>query len=587
MSPYRAPVADLEFLLRDVFAIEELFAFPDFRHVDWDIARGVLTESARFAEQQLAPANSIGDRHGAVLHNGRIELPEVFQTAWDAFCRDGWLGLDLPHEYGGQALPRVLQAAFAEIINGACISFCMLPLMSRAGARLLLAHAESAVVDQFVPGLASGDTTATICISEPQAGSDVGRIQTRATPVGDGTFRITGTKIWISYGDHELTPQIAHMVLARTADAPAGTRGISLFLVPKLWPADGRESMQRNGVAVRSIEHKMGLKASPTCVLEFDDALAYPIGAEGRGLKSLFTMVNTMRLEVAVQGVAIAGAATAAALRYATERRQGGPVDEAPVPIVEHPDVRRMLLTMCARTEGLRALTLEAARQLDLAEHAADANDREKAEALSGWLLPICKACASDAGTDVSNLALQVHGGFGYVHETGIEQYVRDARVGSIYEGTNGIQALDLVSRKLVGDGGQRMTLFVQCVREALAANASVIELESIHAALTDALETFERCTRFMMHSSRSERDRAAAATPFLQLTGLLGSAWMWLRMAAAANTDSRLHQHKRRTAAFFAEQLAPESSWLEAQVLAGAASMDAFPDNTLSALAE
>jgi alkylation response protein AidB-like acyl-CoA dehydrogenase len=581
MSHYHAPVSDLKFLLRNVLQIEELFALKDFAHADWDIARAVLAEGARFAEQQLAPANAVGDLEGARLQDGHILLPEIYQRVWDRLRRDGWIGLDMPQKHGGQALPRLLQAAFAEMTNGACVSFCMLPLMSRAAVRLLLEHATPTLIEQFVPALVSGDTAATICISESQAGSDVGRLQTRAVPVGDGTFRVTGSKIWISYGDHELTSQIVHMVLARTPDAEPGTRGTSLFLVPKFRTNDS--PARANGVRVQSIEHKMGLKASPTCVLEFDDAMAWPVGPQGRGLVSLFTMVNTMRLEVALQGVAIAGAATAQALRYATERRQGGPVDKPPVAIIRHPDVRRMLLTMRARTEGLRALTLEAARQLDLAEHDSDVDRRRDAGTLADWLLPICKACATDAGTEVSNLCVQVFGGYGYVHETGVEQYVRDARVGSIYEGTNGIQALDLVSRKLIRDDGRRFQLFVGRIRTDLTYEVNHPQVESIHRALTTGLATLERCAQYLLQPSLNPRDSAAAATPFLKMAGLIGSGWMWLRMAAAATGESALHQNKRNTAHFFAQQLLPEADWLERQIFAGTDNLDAVADDVFS----
>ncbi len=578
MSHYRAPLADLHFLLEDILQIEELFTLPDFAHADTEVAHAVLREGARFAEQTLAPANAISDLEGARLKDSRILLPEIFEQVWDTLRRDGWLGIDLPTQYGGQALPRLLQAAFAEMTNGACMSFCMLPLMSRAAARLLLKHATADLIDEFVPALVSGETTATICISEPQAGSDVGRIQTRAIPVGDGSFRLTGGKIWISYGDHGLTKQIAHMVLARTPEAAPGTRGTSLFLVPKRCT---NESPSRpNGVRVQSIEHKMGLKGSPTCVLEFDHALAWPVGPEGRGLISLFTMVNTMRLEVALQGVAIAGAATAQALRYATERCQGGPSDAAPIAIIRHPDVRRMLLTMRARTEGLRALTLEAARQLDLSEHHPDPEQRRTAGTLADWLLPICKACATEAGSEVSNLCMQVHGGYGYVRETGVEQYVRDVRVGAIYEGTNGIQALDLVSRKLIRDGGQRLQLFIERIRSDLSRTVGCQDAASIHRALTTGLEGLERCAHYLLRPSLEPRDSAAAATPFLKLAGLVGCGWMWLRMAAAANGDSVLHQNKRNTAAFFAQHLMPESDWLERQIFAGAKNLDAVPDD-------
>ena len=581
MSRYRAPLPELQFLLRDVLRIEDLFAMSDFAHADWDVALGVLTEGARFAEQQLAPANSIGDLEGARLQDGHVLLPDIYHDAWDSYCRDGWLGLDLPQEHGGQALPRLLQAAFAEMTNGACVSFCMLPVALRAAARLLLDHATQELIEQFVPALLTGESAATICISEPQAGSDVGRIKTRATPAGDGSFRVSGNKTWISYGDHDLTSQIAHMVLARTPGAAPGTRGTSLFLVPKICRAES--TPQRNGVHVQSIEHKMGLHASPTCVLEFDEATAWMVGPEGRGLASLFTMVNTMRLEVAIQGVAIAGAATAQAFRYATERRQGGPSDAPPLAIIRHPDVRRMLLTMRARTGGLRALTLEAARQLDIAEHDTDPDRRGKAGMLADWLLPVCKACATDAATEVTNLCVQVHGGYGYVHETGVEQYVRDARVGSIYEGTNGIQALDLVSRKLIRDNGERLQLFIDLIREDLAREANNTQLETLHHALKAGLENLERCAQYLLQPGLDLRDSSAGATAFLKLAGLVGSGWMWLRMASVSNSDSALHQNKRSSARFYALHLMPEADWLERQIHAGADCLDAVPDGVFS----
>ena len=584
MTRYHAPVADLEFLLGDVLAIEELLTLPEFADADWMSVRNVLSEGARFAEEILAPINAEADRQGASISQGAVSVPAVFKPAWQAISRDGWLGLDLPVEYRGQALPRLLQAAFAEMTNGACVSFCMLSLMSRAAARLLIEHASDDLVAAFVPDLIAGETSATICISEPQAGSDVGRIQSRAVPAEDGTYRLTGTKIWISFGDHDLTDQIAHMVLARTGDA-VGTRGISLFLVPKFrLPLAGQEprtSPERNTVIAQSLEQKMGLHASPTCVLDFDNAQAFCIGEQGRGLNSLFTMVNTMRLEVALQGVAIAGAATDAAYNYAQQRSQGGRPDEPPLPIIRHPDVRRTLLTMRARTEGLRALTLEAARQLDLSEHAPDEKIRAEAEALSSWLLPICKAAATDGGSEVSNLAIQVHGGYGYVQETGIEQYVRDARVGSIYEGTNGIQALDLVTRKLVADQGRRRQIFVEQINETLIRTERKTELEQIGSAVTSLLTSFERCSDALLQSTLGERDQAAGATPYLRLAALLGCAWMWLRMADAASSDVELHRRKHHTAKFFAVQLAPEGQWLESQVLAGAATVDGLLEDS------
>ena len=576
VGSYRAPLADLEFLLQKVMPTQQLLELPAFAHVDRDDVTAVLEQGARFSEEVLAPANFAGDAVGSRIDGHRVVLPDAYHNAWARYVEDGWLGLDLPQAFGGQGLPRMLQAGFAEMANGACLAFCMLPLMCRAGARLLREHAAPEIVARFVPKLTAGEWAATICISEPQAGSDVGRIQARAEPEDDGTYRLSGNKIWISYGDHELTPQIAHLVLARTPGAPPGTRGLSLFLVPKRrLAADGRPA-EANAVRALSIEHKMGLKASPTCVMEFDRALAYRIGPAGRGLRCMFTMVNTMRLEVAIQGHALGGAATARAIDYATERRQGGDPDQQPVPIIEHPDVQRMLLTMRAKTEAARGLALEAALQLDLAEHAVDESRRLDAAALAGWLLPICKAYGTDTGFEVTNLAVQVFGGYGYVTETGIEQYVRDLRVSAIYEGTNGIQALDLVLRKLLKDGGERLGLFLGRIRSDLDRHASEKKLDEIRDGLIDAVETLERCSRTLLQKAAEPRPAAAAATPYLRLAGLVGYGWMWLRMAAAATGRSPLHKEKRLVARFFARHLMPEALTLEAQILAAAAELEA-----------
>jgi 3-(methylthio)propanoyl-CoA dehydrogenase len=443
MTTYFAPTEDLAFLLTEVLELDRLRALPPFAALDAGIVKSVLAEGARFSQDVLSPINAPGDRVGSSLIDGKVQYPPGFADAFARYAADGWLGMDLPESVGGHGLPRVLQAAFAEMTNGANLAFGMLPVTIRAAARLLLAHGAASLVDKFVPAMVKGDCAATIVISEPQAGSDVGRIRALAVPQGDGSYRLSGTKCFISNADNDFSPQIAHVVLARTPGAAAGTRGISLFLVPKY--VDGPAGQHRNGVQVLRVEHKMGLKASPTRVLEFTDAHALRIGSEGRGPSAIFAMVNTMRLEVAVQGVAIGAAAMSRAIRYSFERIQGGPADQPAQPIIRHPDVVRMLLTMRARTEALRALTLEAALQLDLGEHESDDERRRSALGFAQWLLPICKAYASDLGFETANASLQVFGGYGYITETGVEQYVRDVRVAAIYEGTNGIQAIDLV----------------------------------------------------------------------------------------------------------------------------------------------
>ncbi len=580
---YRAPVEDLQFLIGDVLGGRELFALEAFRHADFEVVASVLAEGARLAADVIEPINQPGDRAGARIENGSVLTAPGFREAYARYVGDGWPGLDMPLEYGGQGLPRMLQAAFAEMVNGACLSFAMLPLTCRASARLLAEHAPTAIAAIYVPKLAAGEWGATICISESQAGSDVGRIQTLATPADDGSYRLSGSKIFITYGDQDLTEQICHMVLARTPGAPAGTRGISLFLVPKRLITAGGGLGAHNGMRALRLEHKMGLKASPTCVMQYEGCVAYRIGELHRGLNAMFTMVNTMRLEVALQGVAIGGAATRRALQYATERPQGGDPERAPVVISEHPDVRRMLLLMRARIEPLRALLLETARNLDLAAAAPDATTRAAAAALAEWLLPIGKACGADAGFEVANLAVQIFGGHGYVSDAGVEQYVRDIRVASIYEGTNGIQALDLVTRRLGRDSSKRFDVFASRIHADLERLAGSPELGQIHAAVHDGLTRLERCTQRMVElNAGSPRDAAAGATPYLRLAGLVACGWMWLRMASAASGNTDFARGKRIAAVFFAEQLMPEAAVLETQACLGAATLDALAPEAL-----
>jgi len=576
---YHTPLADIESLLVDVLRVGELKSLPQFAHLDDETVRTVLAQGARFAEQVLSPINGPGDLETARLVDGEVRYPRGFAEAYARYAADGWLGLDMPERVGGQGLPRVLQVAFAEMSNGANLAFSMLPVTIRAAARLLLEHGSPEIVQRFVPGLVDGSCAATIVISEPQAGSDVGRTQSIAVPQSDGSYRLSGTKVFISNGDHELAPQIVHMVLARTPGAAAGTRGLSLFLVPKFC-GEGA-ARRRNAARVVRIEHKMGLKASPTCVLEFTDAEAIHIGREGRGLQAMFAMVNTMRLEVAVQGVGIAGAATGRALRYAAERLQGGAPEQKPSAIMVHPDVRRMLLTMRARTGALRGLVYEAALALDRGE----AGDAE-ALAFSQWLLPICKAYGTDTALDVANLAVQVFGGYGYVTDSGVEQYVRDVRVAAIYEGTNGIQAIDLVVRKLAGDGGARLRQYVARMRDDIRCASGEPALAGIREATADGARLLEEVSERLLarDGGMSAADLEAGAVAYLRLAGVVGGAWAWLRIAATSSGQGAEHRLNRSTAEFYARLLSPEAQLHAAQCLAGAAVTELDDDQWLAA---
>ena len=555
---YTAPLEDSLFILEQVMDWEKLFELPAYRHADGNLARAVLTQGAKFCEQVLGPINGIGDEQGSVLQDGRVKTPDGFREAYGSFTTGGWAGLDMPEEFGGQQLPLTVQVAFAEMLNGSCLSFAMLPLMLRAASRLLIDHAGDELRQRVVPKLVSGEWGATICITEAQAGSDVGRISTMARVRADGSYRLTGTKIFITYADHDLTGQIVHLVLARTPDAPPGTRGISLFLVPKLLFDSG----QANGVRVERLEKKMGLKASPTCVMRLENATGYRIGEENRGLNAMFTMVNLMRLEVSVQGPAIGAAATARALEYAAGRPQGGAPDAGAVNIIEHADVRRMLLIMHCRTMAMRALVFEAASKLDFARHAQDETGRREALQLAEFLLPVCKACGSETGFDVASMAVQVFGGHGYITESGVEQYVRDVRVAAIYEGTNGIQALDLVTRKLLRDQGGRFKLLTAAIAETLDTIEAKEPVTEIHAATQTGLAVLERTTRYILQMEQEgrRRDIEFIAKDYCLLTGLVAGAWMWLRIARAGADDSRndLLNHVN-CARFYAGYLMPE----------------------------
>lgn len=566
---YTAPLAESLFILERVIRWDRLFDLPAYRHASSDLAGAALTEGAKFCEQVLGPINAIGDEQGSVLLDGRVRTPDGFREAYREFTTAGWPGLDMPEEYGGQQLPLTVQVAFAEMMNGACLSFAMLPLMLRAGSRLLIDHADEELKQRVVPKLVSGEWGATICITEAQAGSDVGRIRTLARPGADGSYRLSGTKIFITYGDQDFTEQIIHLVLARTPDAPPGTRGISLFLVPAVLFDSG----QANGVRVERLEKKMGLKASPTCVLNLENATGYRIGEEHRGLNAMFTMVNLMRLEVSVQGPAIGAAATAKALEYARERPQGGAPDAGAVRIMEHADVRRMLLIMHCRNMAMRALVFEAASNLDIAHNGTDEDERRQALQLAEYLLPVCKACGSEAGFEVASLAVQVFGGHGYITESGVEQYVRDVRVAAIYEGTNGIQALDLVTRKLLRDQGARFRILADRITATLAGTGAAEQAEQIRQATQTGLAVLERSTQYVLQlaGEGQRRDTEFIAKDYCQLTGLVAGAWMWLRIAhAGADADQDDTLSHGNCARFYAEYLMPEMHTLAHRINTG-----------------
>jgi alkylation response protein AidB-like acyl-CoA dehydrogenase len=561
MSRYDAATADFRWLLNDVVAFRDVLALPAFAELNQDIVDEVIETAGAFISEVIAPVNEASDRIGVTLSSGRVVTPPGWKEAYAAWCENGWPGLGAPVEYGGQGMPFVVQAALASMLAGADLAFSMLVAGARGASLVLRSHGKFDGVDICIEKLASGAWGGTIVMTEPQAGSDVGQIKTRAVRREDGRYSLTGSKIFISGGDTDLTEQILHIVLARSVQGSTGTSGLSLFVVPsERFDADGR-LLGRNGVSVSSIEKKMGLHGSATCALNFDDAEGILLGREGGGLEAMFTMMNELRLEVALSAVGLATSATHHAIAYAHERRQGRSASgTGPVPIAEHPDVQRMLSMMRVLTEGGRALVLETARFIDLAVHAGTEDERARAAALVGWLLPICKASLSDNCVTVASLGIQIRGGHGYVRESGAEQFLRDARILPIYEGTNGIQAIDLVSRKLLRDRGAAFRRFAELVRADLERHSGKADTAGIHSAVEAGLAMLERVSERLLASGKDgQRKAIAGASAYLDLAGRVCLGWMWLRMAAADSRAGHVVAEKRRLADFFADYYEPE----------------------------
>lgn len=526
-----------------------------------DAAEPVLEEAARFAQAVLAPLNLRMDRHGCQLEDGRVKTTPGHAEAWAAFCAAGWQALERPAEHGGQGLPLVLWAAVQELFERASVAFGMLPTPQGAAVRLLSAHADETIKAEWLPKLNAGEWAATICISEAEAGSDVGRIRTLATPTGEGDWAITGEKCWISFGDHDLAARIGHCLLARTPGAPPGGAGLSLFLVPSTL-ADGRG----NAIVVRRLEEKMGLHGSPTCALGFEGARGRLIGAEGRGLSQLFAMITHMRLSVGVQGLGLAAGAAATAHVYAAERRQGGPPDQPPVSLDAHPDVQRQLLGVSSRVETLRGLIYAAAVQADLAVLETDPEAAGRAAALAGWLLPIVKTLGGEAGFETASEAIQILGAAGYVKEWPLEQALRDARIFTIYEGATGIQALDLLHRRLWRDGGGGLQAFLALARAEVA--------QSRHpavAALAATLDHLERAAAKLQAWQDEPRAAEAGSVAFLRLAGLAATGWIALRLAALP--DARLSAAGR----WWLTDLEPRAALEHARAVQGSGPLQTF----------
>jgi acyl-CoA dehydrogenase len=586
---YQAPVTDISFALKHAAGLRRAINDGLYGDLSEDLLDQVLGEAGRFASEVIAPLNAIGDRHGTPFRDGVVTTPPGWKEAYRAWAQAGWNGLAAPEKWGGQGLPQALNAACIEMWNSASMAFGIGPVLTFGAAEALAAHGSEVLKRAYLGKLVSGEWMGTMQLTEPQAGSDLALVRAKAERAGDGTYRISGQKIFITYGEHDLTDNIIHFVLARLPDAPPGTRGLSLFLVPKfLLKADGSPG-PRNDVRAHSVEHKLGIHASPTCTMVYGDqggATGFLVGEEHRGLACMFTMMNLARLSVGLQGVAIAERATQQAFAYARERRQGreaGAHDGAAVPIIAHPDVKRMLMTMRALTRAARSISYATAVAIDRAERAADESTRKAAHERASLLTPIAKAFSTDIGIEVASLGVQVHGGMGYIEETGAAQHYRDARIAAIYEGTNGIQAIDLVTRKLPLSGGAAVQTYLDELRRTVAAIKATNDpaFGATGTRLGEAVDGLDRATQWMRAQLGSAAQSAlAGATPYLRLFGHAAGGCLLAEEALAAARLAATDQAENpvgriAVARFYAENVAIEAAGLERAVVEGADSVN------------
>jgi alkylation response protein AidB-like acyl-CoA dehydrogenase len=591
MPAYKAPLRDIQFVLTELLQLENLpQQIPDFVEATPDLVATILEEAAKFCENELQPLNHSGDEEGCHFDKGTVTTPKGFKEAYAKFIEAGWTGLPCDPDYGGQGLPKLVNFAVEEMICSANLSFGMYPGLSNGNYNAIHAHGSDAQKALYLPKLVDGSWTGTMCLTEPHCGTDLGLCKTRAEANADGSYKLYGTKIFISAGEHDLAENIIHLVLARLPDAPAGIRGISLFVCPKFLPDKDGKPGARNPAVCGSIEKKMGIKASSTCVMNFDGAQAWLVGRPHKGMSAMFTMMNTARLAVGMQGLGIAEAAYQGAVTYARDRLQmraltGTKFPDKPAdPIIVHPDVRRMLLTIRAFNEGCRALAYWVGRELDVSLHHPDPEKRQEADDLVALLTPVVKAFLTDHGFNAANLGVQIYGGHGYIREWGMEQLVRDARITQIYEGTNGIQALDLVGRKLPTGTGRLARRFFHPVSAYIEQASEKPEMAEFVLPLAKAFAKLQQATAWIAQAGLANPNEAgAAATDYQRLFALVALGYMWCRMVeialAKANADSDgFYAAKVMTARFYFARLLPESNSLFTTLMAGSDSLMAMP---------
>ncbi len=584
MADYKAPLREFRFVLHELHDAEGVFAdLPGFEEADRDLIDAVLEEGARVCEEVVAPLNRNADEEGCRLDAHGVKTPRGFRQAYDSLREGGWFAMASAPEHGGQGLPHTLEVFFEEMLQSSCVAFSLYSGLTRGACIAMSRHASQDLQSVYLPRMARGDWTGVMCLTEPHCGTDLGLVRTRAQPHEDGSYRVRGTKIFITGGDQDLTENIVHLVLARLPDAPPGVKGISMIAVPKYLPGANGTLCDRNTLGVSSIEHKMGIKGASTCVVNYEDATGWLVGEPHRGLQAMFSMMNHERLMVGQQGLALAETAYQNAARYARERRQGrslsGPAtpDHPADPIIVHPDVRRMLLTARAGNEAARALFAWVALEVDVAQRHPDPGRREEADDLVALFTPVIKAWFTDYGFEACNMCQQVLGGHGYIREWGMEQLVRDARIAQIYEGANGIHALDLVGRKLPMHGGRAMTRYLERLRAFLAAHRDQPAMAEFTGPLARACADLEEATRWIGRAAaRDPEETGAASYDFLRLMGLTAFAHMWARSAKVAldrvaGDNSGFYEAKLATARFYMKRLLPVTASLKLTLSAGA----------------